>query len=126
MSTSDRWTNLPHVKEFVQKTPWCEVCGRKGRWTPHHRHPKSRADSYDGDVNETSNLTAACPDCHAAYHDAVGQAPSMRACSRDALCRDFLKLKTRWPDKKWERLAPGWLLDSFSSWWCENYVKGRT
>lgn len=42
------------------------------RRVKHHRHPKSRQDSYEGNINEPSNISMVRPSDHVHFHALFG------------------------------------------------------
>ena len=75
------------LTEWFCRPHWCAVCRRSVVDTVHHRIPKSRARRKGilGDPDDDSNLCTLCLQCHARYHDVVGQIPYMGCDSRKVL-----------------------------------------
>ena len=119
------WKDRADVKEWVgheinKRCAVCDVPG--GPWVPHHRHPKAREETYEGDIHSPKNLCMACPECHSRYHDAMGQVPSASALRAEGVARSYHRLVRRWPGKQWRRMTPDYVFDAFVEYW----VKGGT
>lgn len=66
--------------KVLKRQGWkCNICGKKLDYSEEHNYngvvahidhirPFSEWDSYDGDINELSNLQALCPDCNMKKH----------------------------------------------------------
>jgi 5-methylcytosine-specific restriction endonuclease McrA len=62
--------------EILKRQKWCcNICGIHLKYSENHSygdvvahidhiHPFSQWESYDGDINEPSNLEALCPECN--------------------------------------------------------------
>ena len=93
----------------------CACCGKRAEGLPHHKHPKSRAEVYDGDIHDPSNLVSTCMDCHAKWDAAMGQAPSPSASKRFSNGKNFERLNKRW-QRNWKALAPDYILEAHADY----------
>ena len=121
------WRDRADVKEFASHeiNKRCAVCDAPGGpWTPHHRHPKAREETYEGDIHSPKNLCMACPECHARYHDALGAVPSQSALRADGVGAAFHRLLKRWPKLKWRMMAPEYVLKAHEDWWMNQAMGG--
>ncbi len=110
------WQNLSHVRWLMQNTRKCEVCGGTDSLIPHHKHPKSREESYEGDINGLENLVVVCGTCHSRYHDRMGATPSSSGIHAADVGRAFEELCHRWQNPAFTRMAPEYVLDAHCEW----------
>jgi 5-methylcytosine-specific restriction endonuclease McrA len=70
--------------EVLDQQHWrCNICGKHLKYSENHSygdvvahidhiHPFSQWKTYNGDINELSNLQALCPDCNMKKHSKDG------------------------------------------------------
>ena len=107
------WLKRPDVVAFIERNRCCEVCGGSYGLIPHHKFCKARWRVYPGmSVHEVSNLCMVCQDCHKAWDSTMRQTPSPMASKAHYHAANFAKLLRLWPGRKWERMAPQFILDA--------------
>jgi len=84
MNKPSRYISKSIRYEVLNRQKWnCNTCGKHLKYSEKHEYgdvvahidhivPFSNWETYDGDINESSNLEALCPDCNLKKHSKNG------------------------------------------------------